>query len=139
MFDLFGDTIVRPQISQFTQKSLTNLAYGFSEWWQAWPTGPRKVAKQQSLDKWARLNCAMSARHILLHTEWMKSQADWLKENGAFICAPLVYLNQQRWVDWMPEPERPKKPDVLAELKAHKGTKVPEHLKGKIEQLRRRA
>jgi hypothetical protein len=27
----------------------------------------------------------------------MKTTNDWRKDNGAFIPAPLVYLNQQRW------------------------------------------
>jgi hypothetical protein len=27
----------------------------------------------------------------------MKSSIDWRKESGAYIPAPLVYLNQRRW------------------------------------------
>lgn len=48
----------------------------------------------------------------------MKTQDDWLRDNGRFICAPLVYLNQQRWVDWEPvaikvKPERDPELDKL--------------------------
>jgi hypothetical protein len=123
MFDLFGESITRPSESTTRMTSLLNASHGFIDWWLAYPKTSRKVAKQQCLDKWARLECAAVATHIKMHTEWLKTQPDWTKENGAFICAPLVYLNQQRWVDWQPEPERKKAPDVLAELKAHKGTK----------------
>jgi len=123
MMDLFGDTITTPAASTTRMPSLINAAYGFPEWWKAWPTNSRKVAKQQCLDKWARLECASSYSLILAHTEWMKTQDDWLRDNGRFVCAPLVYLNQQRWADWEPPaPTRPKH-DVLAELKAHVGAK----------------
>lgn len=136
--DLFGDNITQPTMTQSLQKSLINRAYGFAEWWKAWPGGPRKVAKQQCLDKWARFECAETASHILAHTEWLKTQDCWLKDNGAFICAPLTYLNQQRWSDWTPEPERPKKLDILAELKAHKGSKAPDYIRHQLNQLKAR-
>jgi hypothetical protein len=130
MLDLFGDTNTSPYIPSSRKSSrLLNSAFGFSEWWKAWPAGPRKVAKQQALDKWARFECATSATLILQHTEWMKTQPDWLKDNGAFICAPLVYLNQQRWADWQPEPERPKKQGELERIKAHIGAPMPDSIK----------
>lgn len=129
MFDLFGDTISTPAPSTTRMTSLLNASHGFIDWWLTYPSNSRKVAKQQCLDKWARYECASSASHILAHTQWMKTQPDWMKDNGAFICAPLVYLNQRRWEDWQPEPERPKSPDALAEILAHKGTKTPDAVK----------
>ena len=137
MLDLFGDSNTSPCIPSSRKiPNLVNAAYGFTEWWSAWPAGPRKVAKKQALDKWARFECASSASHILAHTEWMKTQPDWLKDNGAFICAPLVYLNQQRWVDWTPPVKTTPKNDVLAEIKAHKGTKPNAAVKAEIERVR---
>lgn len=94
MPDLFGDTATSP-----TGKCarVLNAAHGFAEFWSAWPRGQRKVAKQQCLNKWAKYGCADNAMQIVRHVEAMKRSDDWLKNNGAFIPAPLVYLNQQRW------------------------------------------
>ena len=118
MTDLFGDTNTAPSVSAPLRKSLINLAHGFPEFWQCWPSGPRKVAKRQCLDKWARYECAMSATLIVQHVEWMKTQQDWLKDNGAFIPQPLTYLNQQRWDGWEPVavPTRPAIDPALAKL-----------------------
>lgn len=136
MPDLFGDTITTPAASTTRMPSLINAAYGFPEWWKAWPTNSRKVAKQQCLDKWARFECASSYSLILAHTEWMKTQDDWLRDNGRFVCAPLVYLNQQRWADW--EPPAPAKPkhDVLAEIISHKGVKPNAETLAKIKAIK---
>ena len=118
MTDLFGHTNTAPTVSAPLRKSLINLAHGFPEFWRAWPGGPRKVAKKQCLDKWARYECALSATLIVQHVEWMKTQPDWLKDNGAFIPQPLTYLNQQRWDGWEPvqAPEKPAIDPALAKL-----------------------
>lgn len=123
MLDLFGDTMATPDETATKSSKLINASHGFLDWWQAWPSNTRKGAKQQCINKWARNECANEASHILMHTEFMKLQDCWLKNKGEFICAPLVYLNQQRWTEWVPELIKPKKIDVLAELKAHKGSK----------------
>lgn len=94
MTDLFGTDVYKPT-GQCAP--LINAAYGFADFWVAWPRGPRKVAKQQCLNKWAKYGCASNATHIIAHVEAMKRSQDWTKENGAYIPAPLVYLNQQRW------------------------------------------
>ena len=137
--DLFGDTITQPKVAGLKSRTV-NAAHGFPEFWKAYPGGPRKVAKQQCLDKWAKLDCAESAAHILEHVEWMKTQPDWLKDAGNFICAPLVYLNQQRWADWTPPPvNRVRKPDALAVIKAHKGAPIPESVRQRMAELRGKA
>jgi hypothetical protein len=94
MRDLFGDEITSPT---GRCAPLLNAAHGFAEFWASWPRGTRKVAKQQCLNKWAKYGCAENATLIIQHVEAMKRSQDWLKDNGAFIPAPLVYLNQRRW------------------------------------------
>lgn len=89
--DLFGDDVYKPTIAT---KSLLNVAHGFTEFWKAWPPGPRKVAKQQCLNKWAKYGCAQNATLICQHVEAMKSSQDWV---SGFIPMPLTYLNQRRW------------------------------------------
>lgn len=134
--DLFGDTITKPAPTA-SRKSLINAAHGFAEFWEAYPRTNRKVAKQQCLDKWARYGCAEQASLILAHVEWMKTQEDWTKDQGRFICAPLVYLNQQRWDGWEPPKAQPKRQDVLEVIKAHKGAPMPPEIRERLAALRR--
>lgn len=139
MMDLFGDQNTQPHCAGLSRRTL-NAAHGFPEFWKVYPAGPRKVAKQQCLDKWAKLECADQASHIVAHVEWMKAQPDWLKDAGNFICAPLVYLNQRRWDDWTPPPVGvQKKPTALDEIKAHKGAPIPSSVREKMNQLRGKA
>lgn len=114
-------------------KNLLNAAHGFPEWWLAYPTGPRKAAKQQCLDKWCRLGCASDATLIREHVEWLKTQEDWQR---GFVCAPLVYLNQQRWVDWTPPAKQLPKVDELAKIKNHKGAAPSPEIREQIARLR---
>lgn len=100
MIDLFGDHSTSPEC---VIRRPTNAAAGFAEFWQAWPRGPRKVAKQQCLNKWAKYGCADESSLIVQHVEKMKRSRDWTKDDGAFIPAPLVYLNQRRWEGELPE------------------------------------
>ena len=74
------------------------------------------------------------------HLAWMKTTEQWLKGNGAFIPAPLVYLNQQRW-DGAEVPETALKPledPALAKIKADiaKAVPMPEEVRQRLAQLR---
>lgn len=132
MTDLFGDTVTSPQT--VPAKNVLNAAWGFPEFWAAWPSGPRKVAKQQCLNKWATLGCASEASHIRAHVEWMKTQDEWLR---GFVPMPMTYLNQRRWDEWEPPKPTPKQPDALTIIKAHKGVKPSAEIRAKIAQLRK--
>jgi len=70
---------------------------GFDQFWQAWPKSTRKGAKAACLAKWVKHYHETQSDQIVKHVEWMKTTEDWLKHGGAFIPAPLTYLNQQRW------------------------------------------
>lgn len=132
MLDLFGESVTCPQKAP---KTLINASYGFVEFWKIWPTGPRKVGKQQCLNKWARYECCNNATLICKHIEWLKAQQDWI---GGFIPMPLTYLNQQRWVDWEPEPERVPVVSELDKIKAHdkKAVPCPAHIRKRMDELR---
>jgi len=135
MLDLFGedDSATKPQT--IPAKGVLNAALGFPEFWKAWPSGPRKVAKQQCLNKWASYGCANNYAHIVMHVEWMKGQDDWLR---GFVPQPATYLNQQRWLDWSP-PVVKQQINVLETIKAHKGAPMPQAVRERIQQLRRTA
>lgn len=115
---------------------------GFERFWKAYPSTPRKGAKKQCEEKWAKYMCEHSADQIIKHVVWMKTTEQWLKGNGAFIPAPLVYLNQQRW-DGAEVPDMPTKPEIdpaVAKLERDRQNAVPmpEHIRAKLAELRGR-
>lgn len=69
----------------------------FARFWAAWPSSSRKAARGKCLQLWTRGGFDAVAEQIVAHVEAMKLSLDWRKESGAFIPAPLVYLNQRRW------------------------------------------
>ena len=83
----------------------------FDEFWKQWPSSPRKGAKAKCKQVWIKTYCDTQADQILKHLAWMKTTEQWLKSNGAFIPAPLVYLNQQRW-DGAEVPELAQKAEI---------------------------
>ena len=97
MTDLFGNEI--------TPTPLLDPMHGFVDFWKAYPPGPRRVAKPQCMAKWAKLGCASNSSHIIAHVEHMKTEDCWIR---GFHPMALTYLNQCRWLDWEPEPEKPK-------------------------------
>jgi hypothetical protein len=69
----------------------------FEQFWTAWPKSQRKGGKATCKAKWDKLKLDLQADQIIKHVEWMKTTDAWKKQEGAFIPAPLVYLNQMRW------------------------------------------
>lgn len=70
---------------------------GFLKFWKTWPSTDRKQAKGKCLEAWKKAHGERDAAVILSHVEKLKSSNDWLKENGQYIPAPLVYLNGRKW------------------------------------------
>ena len=70
---------------------------GFVRFWAAWPKSARKGGKAKCLQLWWRSKLEPVAEQIVSHVERMAGEPDWTKEAGAYIPAPLVYLNQRRW------------------------------------------
>ncbi len=114
---------------------------GFERFWKAWPASTRKGAKSECKKKWEKHYCETQTDQIIKHIEWLKTTEQWLKGNGAFIPAPLVYLNQQRW-DGAEVPEMKPKPTIdpaLAKIEADrkKAAPMPDHIRAKLAELRR--
>jgi hypothetical protein len=96
----------------------------FERFWAAWPRSERKVSKSLCQKKWAKLGLDLQAEEIIKHVEYMKTTDSWLKSNGQFIPAPLVYLNQMRW-DGAEIPEVKKVDDTLVRLEESRKQAVP--------------
>ena len=113
---------------------------GFDRFWEAWPKSPRKGAKAECKKKWAKNYCETCADQIIKHVEWMKTTDQWRQANGAYIPAPLGYLNQQRW-DGAEIPETQPQNQIdpalqkIAEDRA-KAVAMPDDVRKKLEQLR---
>ncbi len=69
----------------------------FARFWESWPANARKVARQQCAEKWAKRGCDAIAEQVLASVAAHKGSPEWQKDDGAYIPAPLVWLNQARW------------------------------------------
>lgn len=108
-----------PPGTSMTAKDAEEL---FESFWRAYPSCSRKVNKKVCHDKFVRIlknsNDGVSIFNQIMSglKKWIASK-DWNKDGGQFICAPLVWLNQERWTaDVESDPTRrivEKKPVVV--------------------------
>ena len=111
----------------------------FDAFWAAWPKSTRKGAKSACLKRWQKGLYDHCAEQILKHIEWMKTTDQWRKDAGAFIPAPLVYLNQQRWDGAeIPEIKHNGRDPALVKLDQDRNNSapMPEEVRVKLQQLR---
>jgi hypothetical protein len=111
---------------------------GFDRFWAAWPKSFRKGGKAACLAKWKKTYCETCADQIVKHVEWMKTTDQWRKDNGAFIPAPLVYLNQQRWDGAeIPEIKKPLTMEQEYQQRIANTVPMPDHIRERLAQIRR--
>ena len=123
------------------EKGAEMFESGFDRFWRMWPVSTRKGGKSQCMKIWEKNYLESCCDSILKHVEWMKTTDQWRKSNGAFIPAPSVYLNQQRW-DGAEVPEVAPKEAVDPFFKKYeedkkKAVPMPEDVKRKLLELRR--
>lgn len=70
---------------------------GFARFWSSWPKSERKGGKAKCLQVWWRAKLEGQSDAIFAHVKAMSLSSEWQRESGAYIPAPLVYLNQRRW------------------------------------------
>jgi len=111
----------------------------FEDFWKVWPSNPRKGAKSKCKQVWIKSYCDTQADQIIKHVQWLKTTEQWLKSNGAFIPAPLVYLNQQRW-DGAEIPEIKRTETALEAIEESRKSSVPmpDDIRAKLAALRGR-
>lgn len=92
-----GGKVKLPDTS-VSDKDINELFEGF---WKSYP-GPRKIDKKKCFAKFARI-LKSSSNGVKVFNDimngldrWMKTDT-WMKNGGQFICAPLVWLNNERW------------------------------------------
>jgi uncharacterized protein YdaU (DUF1376 family) len=84
-----------PKKIQIQNKNI-NTSSKFDEFWNAWPSSKRKVAKAECQKKWAKAGLDSVAEAIVLHVNAIKGTEQW---TSGFEPAPLTYINQRRWED----------------------------------------
>jgi uncharacterized protein YdaU (DUF1376 family) len=82
------------------QKKNINTSSKFDEFWNAWPTSKRKVAKSECQKKWAKAGLDSVAETIIAQVNKLKVTEQW---TGGYEPAPLTYINQRRWEDGVAE------------------------------------
>lgn len=80
-----------------TETEKENIHPGFARFWLVWPKSDRKEAKGKCLQVWVKAKAEPHADRIVAHVERLKASPGWKKDFGAFIPAPLTYLNQRKW------------------------------------------
>ena len=80
----------------------------FQEFWEVWPSPKdkgyseykRKADKKKCGELWKKRDLDKIADTIIYNvTQRKKFDKGWLQQNGGFLCAPLVYLRNDRWDD----------------------------------------
>jgi hypothetical protein len=128
--DLFGYESPKPRTDE-----------GFEEFWNAYPKCFRKGEKTACKKKWVDSYYFTQKEIIVKHLQWMATTEQWLRDNGAFIPAPKVYLNQQRW-DGADIPDLKPRPTIdpaLAKIAADskKAAPMPDHIRKQLDAIRK--
>ena len=89
--------IQNKNINTLSQATTTSR---FAEFWSAWPTSKRKVAKATCETKWLKLKLDTVADQIIAHVNSIKGSEQW---TTGYEPAPLTYINQRRWEDGVAE------------------------------------
>lgn len=85
--------------------SRSKYSEAFNRFWLAYPNTSRRVAKGKCFDIWKRKNLETIADEVVEHVKAMAKTKQWRE---GYEPAPLTYLNQDRWEDGLPDPQRTK-------------------------------
>jgi len=73
----------------------------FETFWANYPSNcPRKVQKAQCKAYWQKEKLDDKAEAVMKALKAWKASNDWTRNNGQYICAPLVWLRKQAWLDY---------------------------------------
>lgn len=96
-------TEITTEISCDSSHSSSGYTKAFEQFWLSYPNTNRRVAKAKCLAVWKRKKLEALATEIIEHVRAMAKTKQWM---DGYEPAPLTYLNQDRWEDGLPEPER---------------------------------
>lgn len=101
--DNIADTCIRVPISGRLKQESINIDFAFEAFWKSYP-GPRKVDKKKCRTKFERILADSKSPEeelssIMDGLEAWKKCSTWNKDGGAYIRAPIVWLNNENWKD----------------------------------------
>lgn len=79
------------------------IPLGCGVFWERWPSGSRKIDRPKVVNYWRDKGLEAFAEEILAGLDRWKNSAEWAKEGGQFIPAPMPWLRGERW-NAEPEP-----------------------------------
>lgn len=79
---------------QTKKQELEILSPKFDLFWEAWPSGDRKVNRAACLKVWIKNNLEEIGDKIVDHVSYLTTTRDWIE---GFVPMPLTYLNQKRY------------------------------------------
>lgn len=88
------------ETGQNEAKNGTEKDAGFAEFWSAYPGNcPRKTGKKDCLKFWKTHNLAGKTADVIAALNRSKASDDWQRCNGQYICAPVVWLRKELWLE----------------------------------------
>ena len=85
---------IKNKINTITSVSPTTSR--FDDFWSAWPSSKRKVARSACETKWTRQALDPLADKIIACVTRLRASEQWV---SGFEPAPLTFINQKRWED----------------------------------------
>lgn len=83
------------------------LEWAFNQFWGKYPTCKRKVNKKGCFTAFKAIkDIEHEFINILKGLELWKDSNEWSKNGGEYICAPLVFLHQERWKSILEEKKK---------------------------------
>lgn len=70
---------------------------GFAEFWNAYPDVRRKHSRAKCEKAWRARSLSKESEKIVAGVQWWAKSPEWTKDDGEFVCTPIVFLNQRRW------------------------------------------
>lgn len=90
-----------------------------------WKTYPRKVGKGAAQKAWKKIKPDPDVQQdMLIALGWQRTCDQWTKDGGQFIPHPTTWLNEQRWLDDMPQGAAPAKIITAEEAAARKAEQL---------------
>ena len=80
-----------------SKNKVVEIVDGFDSFWVSYP---RKVAKQDAIKAWKKLNPSTELQQKIIYAVHIfENSDDWKKDNGKYIPYPATFLNGKRWED----------------------------------------
>ncbi|MHA3082156.1 hypothetical protein ACX1NX_03025 [Acinetobacter sp. ANC 5383] len=108
--NLVGKTASIKTISFKANKKQSGYSEDFEKFWEAYPRCKRKSDKSGTFKTFEKYKSVVSTEMLIQILAAQKADQSWIKQDGEFIPAPMVWLNQKNWENeyWTEKLSKPK-------------------------------